>query len=125
LKRFYGEEILTIGFGFNSGELNARTFGMGSPKLPQEVRPSPEGSFEWIAHNIAWPAFLLDLRGIDLSDPGAFWLDQPLYLHSVGEYYHEEDPEAYLYQFHIPSAFDAMIYIDEVTPTQLLLSPEE
>jgi Tol biopolymer transport system component/erythromycin esterase-like protein len=125
LKKFYGEEILTIGFAFNSGEVNARTFGMGSPILPQEVYPSPEGSFEWVAHNLGWPAFLLDLRGIDLNHPGAVWLDQPLYLHGVGEYYHKDDPEAYLFQFHLPTAFDAIIYIDEVTPSHLLPSPEE
>jgi Tol biopolymer transport system component/erythromycin esterase-like protein len=125
LKKFYGEEILTIGFAFNSGEVNARTFGMGSPILPQEVWPSPEGSFGWIAHNLAWPAFLFDLRGIDLSHPDAVWLDQPLYLHSVGEYYHEDDPEAYLFQFHLPTAFDAIIYIDEVTPTHLLPPSDE
>ncbi|UCF59851.1 MAG: erythromycin esterase family protein [Anaerolineaceae bacterium] len=125
LKVFYGDDLLSIGFAFNSGSVNARTFGMGNPIMPQDVHPSPEGSFEWIAHQLGWPAFLLDLRGIDLSHPGAIWLDQPLYLHSIGEYYRDDDPEAYLIQFHLPTTFDAILYIDEVTPSHLLPSPDE
>jgi erythromycin esterase-like protein len=125
LKNIYGDEMLIIGFAFNSGRVNARTFGMGNPILRQEVQPPPEGSFEWIAHNLRWPIFLLDLRGIDLNHPGVIWLDQPLYLHGVGEYYHEDDPEAYLFPFHIPTAFDAIIYIDEVSPSRLLPSADE
>jgi Tol biopolymer transport system component/erythromycin esterase-like protein len=125
LKDSYGDEMLSIGFAFNAGRVNARAFGMGNPILPQEVLPPPEGSFDWVAHNLGWPAFLLDLRGIDLNHPGAVWLNQSLYLHDIGEYYHEDDPESYLTQFHLPTAFDAIIYIDEVTPSHLLPPTEE
>jgi Tol biopolymer transport system component/erythromycin esterase-like protein len=125
LKKLYGEELVTSGFAFYAGEVNARSFEFGTPIMVHQVPPPPESSFEWIAHHLGWPAFLLDLREIDLNQPGAVWLDQPLYLHGIGEYYHEDDPESYLFQFHLPTAFDAIIYIDKVTPSHLLPSPEE
>jgi erythromycin esterase-like protein len=62
---------------------------------------------------------LLDLRGIDLDDPGAAWLDQPLYMRCIGEYYDPASPEDYLCEYHLPTAFDAIIFVDEVTPTRV------
>ena len=125
LRNYYGTAMVTIGFTFYSGEVNARSFGMGSPIMVQQVQPPSEGSFEWVVHNLDWPAFLLDLREIDMKHPGAIWLDQPLYLHAIGEYYRGNDPETYFYQFHLPSAFDAILYIDEVNPSHLLRSSQE
>ncbi len=125
LKTSYGDEMLSIGFSFYAGEVNARSIEIGNPIVTHQVSPPPENTFGWIVHNLGWPAFLLDLRGIDLNHPGVTWLDQPLYLHSVGQYYYEEDPGSYLTQFHLPTAFDAIIYIDEVTPSHLLPSPDE
>jgi len=125
LKELYKEALITIGFAFYAGEVNARSIEIGNPIVAHHVQPPPENSFEWIAHNLGWPAFLLDLRGIDLDHPGAIWLDRLLCLHSVGEHYYEDEPEMYLFKFHLPTAFDAIIYIDEVTPSHLLPAPEE
>ncbi|HEY47326.1 MAG TPA: hypothetical protein G4O14_11145 [Anaerolineae bacterium] len=125
LQDYYGKAMVAIGFAFHSGGVNARNFGMGSPIMVQQVQPASEGSFEWVAHNLGWPAFMLDLREIDLEQLGAVWLDQPLYLHSIGEFYRRSDPETYFFQYHLPTAFDAILYIDEVTPSHLLPSSDD
>ena len=49
LKNYYGEDILTIGFAFNAGEVNARSIEIGNPIVTHQVPPPPEGSFGWIA----------------------------------------------------------------------------
>jgi Tol biopolymer transport system component/erythromycin esterase-like protein len=120
LRDFYGEEMLTVGITFYAGEVNARSYDSGNPVIVQQVHPPPANSFEWIAHQIGIPAFLLDLRGIDLDDPGAAWLDQPLYMHCIGEYYDPASPEDYLCEYHLPTAFDAIIFVDQVTPLRFL-----
>jgi Tol biopolymer transport system component/erythromycin esterase-like protein len=120
LKDFYGEEMITIGVTFYSGKVNARSYDSGNPVIVHQVHPPPSNSFEWIAHHVGMPTFILDLREIDLDDPGAAWLDQPLYLHCIGEYYDPTSPEDYLCEYHLPTAFDAIVYIDQVTPTQFL-----
>jgi TolB protein len=120
LKDFYGEEMITVGVTFHSGEINARSYGIGNPIITHQVFPPPPNSFEWIAHQVGMPTFFLDFREIDLEDLGAAWLNQPLYLHAIGEYYNPDSPEAYLFESHLPTAFDAIIYTDQVTPTQFL-----
>jgi erythromycin esterase-like protein len=120
LKEFYGEEMITIGITFYSGEVSARSYDSGNPIIAHEVHPPPPNSFEWIAHQVGMPMFLLDLREIDLDEPGAAWLDQPLYMHCIGEYYNPESPEDYLCEYHLPTAFDAIIYIDQMTPLRFL-----
>jgi erythromycin esterase-like protein len=120
LKEFYGEEMITIGLTFYSGEVNARSYGTDNPVLAHQVHPPPPNSFEWIVHHTGMPTFLLDLREIDLDEPGAAWLDQPLYMHCIGEYYDPASPEDYLCEYHLPTMFDVIIYIDQVTPTRLL-----
>jgi erythromycin esterase-like protein len=120
LKDFYGEEMITIGITFYSGEVKARSYESGNPVIAHQVHPPPPNSFEWMVHHIGMPTFLLDLRDIDLDDPGAAWLDQPLYMHCIGEYYDHGSPEDYLCEYHLPTAFDAIIYIDQVTPTRYL-----
>jgi erythromycin esterase-like protein len=120
LKDFYGHEMITIGVTFYSGEVNARSYDTGNPVITHQVLPTPSNSFEWIVHHVGMPTFILDLREIDLDDPGAAWLDQPLYMHCIGEYYDPGSPEDYLCEYHLPTAFDAIIYIDQVTPTRLL-----
>jgi Tol biopolymer transport system component/erythromycin esterase-like protein len=120
LKEFYGEEMITIGITFYSGEVNARSYDSGNPVIAHQVHPPPPNSIEWIAHHVGMPTFFLDFREIDLDEPGAAWLDQPLYMHCIGEYYDPGSPEAYLCEYHLPTAFDAIFYIDQVTPTQIL-----
>jgi erythromycin esterase-like protein len=120
LKAYYGEEMITIGITFYSGEVNARSYDSGNPVIAHQVHPPPPNSFEWIAHHVGMPTFLLDLRAIDLDDPGAAWLDQPLYMHCIGEYYDPQSPEDYLCEYHLPKAFDAIIYIDQVTPARFI-----
>ena len=118
LKDFYGEEMITIGITFYSGEVKARSYETGNPAIAHQAHPPPPNSFEWMVHHIGMPTFLLDLRELDLNDPGAAWLDQPLYMHCIGEYYDPASPEDYLCEYHLPTAFDAIIYIDQVTPTR-------
>jgi Tol biopolymer transport system component/erythromycin esterase-like protein len=120
LKDFFGEEMITIGITFYSGEVKARSYDTGNPVIVHQVHPPPPNSFEWMAHHVGMPTFILDLREIDLDDPGAAWLDQPLYMHCIGEYYDPASPEDYLCEYHLPTAFDAIVYIDQVTPTRFL-----
>jgi Tol biopolymer transport system component/erythromycin esterase-like protein len=120
LRDFYGDEMIAIGFTFHSGDVNARSYDTGNPVIAHQVHPPPPNSFEWMAHHVGMSTFFLDFREIDLNNHGASWLDQPLYLHCIGEYYNPESPEDYLCEYYLPTAFDAIIYTDQVTPTRIL-----
>jgi erythromycin esterase-like protein len=66
------------------------------------------------------PALVLNLRGLDLSQPGAAWLTEPVLLRSIGSVYDPTVPDQWFYEHDLPVAFDALIYIDQTWATRLL-----
>ena len=121
LDRLFPEAYVSIGLTFYSGEINAvSVYGFGSTTIAMSVPDPPPNTFEWIAHQLEWPAFFLDFRGADTTIAGADWLEEAVYTRVVVAAYNPGDPENYYYKLHLPTAFDMLFYIDQVSPTQLL-----
>ena len=121
LDETYGKDLFRIGFAFSAGQVNALNYDTEDASLTTfQVPPAPPGSFGWFARSAGLPAFILPIELVDIvGHPGADWLVQPLLLRSIYFSYDEAVPGRYFFEYH-PDDFDAMIYIEQSTPTQLL-----
>jgi len=127
LRDMYAQDMIIFGFSFNDGQINAYGYplerqtangSLGAYPVPPAL---PKITFEWYAHSAGLPAFILNLRDLRIDQSTTWWLTQPLLLRSIGATYDQTlSPGFYLYEYNLPEAFDAIIYIDRSTPTQLL-----
>jgi len=121
LRPVMGETPYSIGFSFGSGGINAYDVYKVPPSLGAlSIPPLPVRSFEWMAHYGGYPASLLLLDQIDLQQPGAGWLAEPIPLRLIGDLYAPILAEDYFVDINLLKTFDAIIYVDETTPSQLL-----
>jgi erythromycin esterase-like protein len=121
LRPILGEEPVAIGFAYGEGALTAYDYHAVDYTLRTlPLPPAHGGSFEWYAGSAGIPAFslLLDPASIDFID--AAWLDQPLDYRLIAESYNPNLAGDYFVQVHLPSLFDAILYSDQVTPSELL-----
>ena len=117
----YGTDYLPIGFGFESGGLNAiegiagGTFG----KLKSfTAPPAIEGSYDRLFSETNAPNFLLDLR--TASGDGKTWLIGPHQMRNIGSTYFPATPDVHYGGISMPSFFDVLIFVRTTTPSTLL-----
>jgi len=118
LRQTYGDAYFVIGFAFGEGAVTA--IGADERLGTHTVPPPPPETFEWYARETRLPAFVLGLRGLDLGQPDAAWLSQPVLLRSIGSMYDPSAPDDWFFEHDLPRAFDALIYIDRTSATRLL-----
>lgn len=121
LRPVLGEEPFTIGFSFGSGEIVAENICLEPTQLEAiSISPVAIQSFEWVAHYGDSPASILLLDQLSHMEAGAEWLDQPVPLRLIGDQYAPILVEDYFTQVDLLNTFDALIYVDEVSPITLL-----
>lgn len=110
LKDHFGKAYLSLCLTFNRGSVDP---GPG----PLEVPPSADGFTEALLHQAGPGPYLLDIS-VDPTGPARPWLEAPAKLRLVGPWYDPANDTA----FHMTGGsladwFDALIHIDQVTPT--------
>jgi erythromycin esterase len=127
LSEIYEEDPFTIGFAFGRGRMTAfDSLFEDRTLMTVQVSPAPSGSFEWFARSTALPVFLIPIRKIiDEETPQTLWLDQPLLSRLSVGVYQPGDPNRGFHRIRLARVYDALVYVDQVTPIQLLTPPSE
>ena len=127
LSEIYEEDPFTIGFAFGRGRMTAfDSLFEDRTLMTVQVSPVPSGSFEWFARSTALPVFFIPIKQIiDEETPQTLWLDQPLLSRLSVGVYQPGDPSSGFHQIRLARVYDALVYVDQVTPIQLLAPPPE
>jgi len=117
LRKMFGERMVVFGFSFNQGGFQA--IGRAKPVLHDfSVPPAPAGSLDATLASAGIPLFALNLRQAPTAGPVADWLAQPHQTRGIGAIYPEDDPFAYMFPQKSREAFDAILFLDKVTPAR-------
>ncbi|MDQ6694723.1 MAG: erythromycin esterase family protein [Chloroflexota bacterium] len=122
LRQQYGTTMRVFGFDFYQGSFNAISVvgnHLGS-LTTHTVQASQEGSYASYFHSAGVPFMALDLRGIDPADPASNWLIGPRAIWGIGAAFDDADPYSATGKVSLTQAFDAVIYVDAITPSRLL-----
>ncbi len=111
----YGEDYLSIGFSFYSGQYTAVRSGEGLGT--QVAEPASTGSIGSVFHTLDLPLFLLDVRAAR-RDARASWLVRPHEMRQIGAVA-PRDGQTFS-QIVLTDDYDAIIFVDQMTPTDLL-----
>ncbi len=110
LREYFGAGYLSIGQTFFQGSFFCY-WGTGV------VGPALEDSYEYYFEQAKTPLFYLDLRQLDLSATGAWWVDGPRRFRLIDERFTAETTEEETYCVRpIRQDFDIIIYIDQSSP---------
>lgn len=115
LSERHGKDMIVFGFAFHAGEYTA----VGSRGIAvYSTSPSEPGSVEWFFKSSGIARLILDLRKASAEEKGAAWLMEELDFRSIGAM-------AMDYAFsprRIAQEFDALIYIENTTPSDCFRS---
>lgn len=110
LREYFGTGYLSIGQTFFQGSFFCY-WGTGM------VGPALEDSYEYFFEQAKTPLFYLDLRLLDVSDPGAWWIEGPRRFRSIDERFTADTIEEETYCVRpIRQDFDIIIYINQSSP---------
>lgn len=123
LREWFGEELVVIGFSFESGSFRAfRGSGMGLPISTEimelTVQPPLPDSHETYLYTVGRERYTLDLRALPAEGVVAEWFAEPRYLRTIGFLYDENDPVFSSYFLRLPEAFDIVIAFRETTASR-------
>jgi erythromycin esterase-like protein len=111
--------MVVFGFLFYQGSFNAYLV----PRLTQlhvfQVGPPAGDSYESFLHSAGMPLFFLDLRTVSPDSTAAGWLLAPHPFRMVGCCYDPNNPWI-LTTMSLAKEFDAVIYIQDTSPSELL-----
>jgi Tol biopolymer transport system component/erythromycin esterase-like protein len=127
LSEIYEEDPFTIGFAFGRGRMTAFDSLFEDRTLTiAQVPPAPSGSFEWFARSTALPVFIIPIREtIDEGSLQTLWLDRPLLSRLTVGVHQPDDPNSGFHRIRLARVYDALVYVDQVTPIQLLTPPSQ
>ena len=116
LSEVFGKDYFSLGFTFYRGDFQAQLRGGEEPQA-YSTENAPEQSVEGVFHTLGLPLFLLDLRAGEQKQ--ASWLATPRDTRTV------IGTIANRYQLsfskrQLPKEYDAIIFVDQMTPTDLL-----
>ncbi len=114
LRASLGARYVPVGFAFGEGSFRALDWRKGPSNVLTnlDVPRAPLGTFDGDLGLVGLAAFVIDLRGSD--GPVGAWLRSPQPMHSIGG--HFEGPEHAFESCAPARAFDAVIYLDRVSP---------
>lgn len=111
-----GPRYLAVGFAFGAGEFNAVPEGGGAPR-PFQVPPPGRDSYEQAFLDAGLDLAFLDLRHLDLTQPGARWFSEPHPFREVGS---EFEPPQRTIVLDLTQKFDVLIFMKNVRASKLL-----
>lgn len=111
----FGDDMVIFGFTHTAGQFTAvpgpGTHTLGAPNLL---------SYEWHLDAASAPRFMLDLRTVDTSAPGAEWLATSRQTRFIGCCYDPSRPADSWWAIDLRSAFDVIIHYASTGPTTVL-----
>ncbi len=114
LEEALGADYLNVGFTFHAGRCSIIV--PGSEELQHDVQTAPPGTIEYLLHQLDEPFFVLDLRRLrEEQSPALEWINGMKFRH-IGALRWEDE----FWDEGLADQFDLLIYIDRVTPSQLL-----
>lgn len=117
----HGDDALLVGLTTHTGTVTAAS-EWDEPPRRKEVRPSLEGSFERLFHEVGVPRFHLDLRD---DEEVREILAEPLLERAIGVIYRPETERlSHYFRADIVAQFDAVLHMDETRAVQPLDPPE-
>jgi erythromycin esterase len=128
LEENHGDEMVVFGFGFYQGMANSREISMVGDQTVWgsieafELPPAIAGSYEAAFHSTGLPRFILSFKDLELSG-GARWLRNVRLMRQFGAGYYPDNAENYFGKTTLPIVFDAVIYFDDTTASQLIPMP--
>jgi len=127
LREKYGNEMVTFGFTFYEGSFNAYEL-LGSGRRVEDLKRGDlkvhhfekpiEYNYGYYFHSTGFPYFFLDLRDVQYSKT-TYWLFSCT-LRGAGEMFSESSPRGSGNIMSLPKCFDAIIHIQDMTPSDLL-----
>lgn len=129
LNEALGENYVSIGFSFLRGRANAieqLDFGEFGDLKAVTVPPPPDSSatrhYEWYFDSVGASPFLVDLRRAEEFSRESGWLYGPKKIREFGAAYgRNSDLQSRFFRSEdLVAQFDAMIYVEESSPTTLL-----
>ncbi len=116
LRERYGDAMRVVGQTFYAGSCNAVEGTVTEVAVP----PPPPDSYEAALHETGLPRAILDLRAVRAGPTATDWLAGPHPARAIGAGYDEASPEKFFNETRLPDKFDAMVYIQDSTPTRLM-----
>jgi erythromycin esterase len=120
LKERYKGAALIVGFDFYKGSFNSRP-----PRPPGSIQAftieaSREDSYAHYFHSANIPSLALDLRGVRPGSTATDWLFTYKKIWWIGSNFNAADPRSATTEVVLTDTFDAVIFIDTITHSNLL-----
>jgi erythromycin esterase len=124
LHKSYDDAMVTFGFSFYQGSLNAidsrHTSKSRDMLISHKVPPPPKGSYEHVLDEVGLPRMFLNLRNVPADSAVAAWLAGPHLCRSIGAAYDVSLARKSFYSTHLLDEYDVIIYLKDTTPSTLL-----
>lgn len=105
----FGNDARLIGFTTHVGSVTAAS-NWDEPAARRRVRPSLQGSYERLFHDLGVPRFVLPLGGSDVREA----LDPPRLERAIGVIYRPETERgSHYFRASLPAQFDAVVHVDQ------------
>jgi len=116
-RKEFGDAVYSIGFGTDNGTVAAASDWDGPMEI-KEIRPSHDGSYEKLFHEVGLPGLMLGLRHLSSSSLREA-LSRPRLERAIGVIYRPESELAsHYFQARLPQQFDEYIWIDKTEAVQ-------
>ena len=112
-----GQGYRAIALEFGDGQVQTRRRdpdGHSGAPVALRVPSPPKGSLPWMLSSTGLRSFMIDLRQLDHDPQLGQWLSASQAEHAVGWTY---DPSSLYHEGHIGAQYDAVAFVDHVTPT--------
>lgn len=125
LRKMFGVKLLTLGFGFDHGQIRAKTISgeklIGSP-IEQNLPPAIKGSSESVLRQVVLPQYLLDFRSIPPTGSLGKWLAADNLFREPGARWDPVHPDEFFEPMSLSKTFDGIIFIAESHASKLIPS---
>ncbi|HEU4522894.1 MAG TPA: erythromycin esterase family protein [Thermoanaerobaculia bacterium] len=116
LRSIYGDAVRIFGFAFNGGRFRALDTASGELR-EYRVQAAKPASVDGALAAAGIPLFAIDLR--TATGVARRWLESPVEQRVIGTGYDPAFPGNYWAPLHPLRSYDALIFVDETTATQL------
>jgi erythromycin esterase-like protein len=116
------ETPFILGFSFGEGEItavNSRAVEKSVEVL--SVPPPIPDSIEWCLYFAQWPTLILPMGATGVNYP--HWMDRTIAMRLIPGAYDSVLPGDFFVKLHLPSQFDALVFVQKSNPAQLIQEP--
>ena len=119
LTKRYGDAYVAVSLEFGEGTCHQRALDAdlaSGDLVVHPAGPSPVGSLPWCLASTGQQALAVDLRRPTHEQADEAWLRQPQTEHAIG--WTSADWAVYDGKSIVPDKYDAIVYVDTITPSQ-------